>query len=108
MLDRRTAMLAPGTLPFVGSSALPVPAEPMRKAPRLRPGDTVGLIEPAGFTEHRFDLHQVLPTVRAMGLVPKPAAHVMKRYGYLAGTDKDRAADINAMYADKEVRAVFA
>jgi muramoyltetrapeptide carboxypeptidase len=68
----------------------------------------VGLIEPAGFTEDRFDLAQVLDTIRAMGLVPKPAPHVTKRYGYLAGTDKDRAADINAMYADKSVRAVFA
>jgi muramoyltetrapeptide carboxypeptidase len=80
----------------------------MRKPPRLKAGDTVALIEPAGFTEDRFDLDQILATIRAMGLVPKPAPHVMKRYGYLAGTDKDRASDINAVYADPEVRAVFA
>jgi muramoyltetrapeptide carboxypeptidase len=108
MLDRRTAMFALGALPFVGETALSAPSVPMRKPPRLRPGDTVGLIEPAGFTEDRFDLDQVLGTVRAMGLVPKPAPHVLKRYGYLAGTDKDRAADINAMYADPRVRAIFA
>jgi muramoyltetrapeptide carboxypeptidase len=81
---------------------------PVRKAPRLRAGDTVGLIEPAGFTEDRFDLAMVLDTVRAMELVPKPAPHVLKRYGYLAGSDQDRAADINAMYTDKDVRAVLA
>jgi muramoyltetrapeptide carboxypeptidase len=113
MLDRRTAMLAFGALPFApgvaGSqtpSARRVP--PARKPLRLRPGDTVGLIEPAGFTEDRFDFAEVLATIRAMGLVPKPAPHVTKRYGYLAGTDKDRAADVNAMYADDEVRAIFA
>lgn len=108
MLDRRTAMLGLGILPFAAGSALSAPPLAMRKPPRLKAGDTVALIEPAGFTEDRFDLAQVLDTIRAMGLVPKPAPHVMKRYGYLAGTDKDRAADINAVYADKEVRAVFA
>jgi muramoyltetrapeptide carboxypeptidase len=104
MLDRRTAMLGLGALPLMAATA---PTQ-LRKPPRLAPGDTVGLIEPAGFTEDRFDLAQVLDTIRAMGLVPKPAPHVTKRYGYLAGTDKDRAADIDAMYADTSVRAVFA
>lgn len=111
MLDRRTAIVGLGTLPFAAGTALSQPApprKPLPKPPRLRPGDTVGLIEPAGFTEDRFDLAQVLDTIRAMGLVPRPAPHVLKRYGYLAGSDEDRAADINAMYADAEVRAVFA
>ncbi len=42
-----------------------------------------------------------------MGLVPKRAPHLGGRYGYLSGQDKDRAADINAMFADKSVRAIF-
>jgi len=83
-------------------------ASPERKPQRLRAGDTVGLIEPAGFTEDRFDLAVVLDTIRGMGLVPKPAPHLLKRYGYLAGSDKDRAADVNAMFADPEVRGIFA
>lgn len=105
MLDRRTAMLGLGALPLATAAA---PANSPRKPPRLKAGDTVALIEPAGFTEDRFDLDQVLATIRAMGLVPKPAPHVLKRYGYLAGVDRDRAADINAVYADRNVRAVFA
>jgi muramoyltetrapeptide carboxypeptidase len=79
-----------------------------RKPPRLRPGDTVGLIEPAGFTDDAFDLQLVKETVAAMGLVPKPARHLLSRYGYLAGKDEERAADVNAMFADKDARAVFA
>jgi muramoyltetrapeptide carboxypeptidase len=90
---------------FPSATAL---AQSVRKPPRLRPGDTVGLIEPAGFTDDEFDLMRVEETVRAMGLVPKPARHLLQRYGYLAGKDAERAADINAMYADDEVRAVFA
>src|SRR3546814_6217584 len=81
---------------------------PTRKPPRLRRGDTVGLIEPAGFTDDEFDLALVEETVRAMGLVPKAAPHLLQRYGYLAGRDEARAADVNAMYADDGVRAVFA
>lgn len=79
-----------------------------RKPPRLRQGDVVGLIEPAGFTDDELDLRLVEETVRAMGLVPRAAPHLLDRYGYLAGRDEARAADVNAMYADEDVRAVFA
>lgn len=83
---------------------MPTPAKP----PRLRQGDIVGLIEPAGFTDDAFDLEDVKRNIVAMGLVPKAAAHLDHRYGYLAGTDKDRAADINRLHADPDVKALFA
>jgi muramoyltetrapeptide carboxypeptidase len=78
------------------------------KPPRLRPGDIVGLVEPAGFTDDQFDLDVVKETIVAMGLKPRPARHLLDRHGYLAGKDEDRAADLNAMFADREVKAVFA
>ena len=87
-----------------GSAALPA----RRKPRRLRRGDIVGLVEPAGFTADAFDLELVLETVRAMGLVPRPAPFLLSRYGYLAGRDEERAGDVNAMFADPEVRAIFA
>jgi muramoyltetrapeptide carboxypeptidase len=43
-----------------------------------------------------------------MGLVPKLGRHVSDIYGYLSGTDADRAADLHAMFADDSVRAIFA
>jgi muramoyltetrapeptide carboxypeptidase len=85
-------------------AAIPV----TRKPPRLREGDVVGLIEPAGFQDDPFDMRLVEETIRAMGLVPRAAPHLGERFGYLAGTDAARAGDINTLYADKEVRAVFA
>src|SRR3546814_12123503 len=109
MLNRRTAIqaFAAGTamlaLPSMVASAQP----PTRKPPRLRRGDTVGLIEPAGFTDDEFDLALVEETVRAMGLVPKAAPHLLQRSGYLAGRDEARAAAANALYADDGARAVF-
>jgi muramoyltetrapeptide carboxypeptidase len=78
-----------------------------QKPPRLRPGDTVGLIEPAAFSDDMSQIDVVKATIAGMGLVPKVGRHVATRYGYLAGTDEQRAADINDMYADPSVRAVF-
>lgn len=110
MHDRRTALKS---LAAVASLAtLPAPAfaarPPLRKPPRLRAGDTVGLIEPAGFTDDQFDLALVKESIAAMGLVPKAAPHLAARWGYLAGKDEERAADVNAMFADDTVQAIFA
>jgi muramoyltetrapeptide carboxypeptidase len=55
-----------------------------------------------------FDLALVEEAVRAMGLVPKAAPNLLARHGYLAGTDEQRAADLNTMFADDKVRAIFA
>lgn len=104
-LDRRMMLAAMGGA--LAAAKAPAPRSP-EKPPRLRPGDTVGLIEPAGFTDDLFDLDLVKETIAAMGLKPRPGKHLAQRQGYLAGKDADRAADVNAMFADPEVRAVFA
>ncbi|NML08845.1 LD-carboxypeptidase [Sphingobium sp. AR-3-1] len=107
-MDRRGALTGMGAmLAAMGAPAYAAPVALVKPA-RLREGDTVGLIEPAGFTDDGFDLDLVKDTIVAMGLKPKAAPHLAGRYGYLAGTDADRAADVNAMFADPDVRAVFA
>lgn len=90
--------------------ALPATAFPrtLAKPPRLRQGDTVGLIAPASSDDDPSHLAAALATVAGMGLVPKIGRHVSDIVGYLSGTDKDRAADIHAMFADDAVRAIFA
>ena len=82
-------------------------SNPPLKPPRLRAGDTVGLINPAGATFYPDDVAVAEETMAALGLKMKTGTHLLDRYGYLAGSDKDRAADINAMYSDPEVRAVL-
>jgi muramoyltetrapeptide carboxypeptidase len=77
------------------------------KPPRLKPGDTVGLINPAGATFHHDDVAMAEETLTALGLRMKPGKHLLDRYGYLAGTDKARASDVNTMFSDPEVNAVF-
>lgn len=78
-----------------------------RKPPRLRAGDTVGLIQPAGFASDLSGPQSSIDFIRSLGLNPRVGAHVYDRHGYLAGTDESRAADINGMFADPAVRAIF-
>src|SRR3712207_1053552 len=104
MIDRRSALRTFGALTAAAAFPVPaMPAAPPRKPPRLRRGDTVGLIEPAGFSDDLAEVEAVKSTISAMGLVPKVGRHVMTRYGYLAGNDRQRAEDVNAMYADPDV-----
>jgi muramoyltetrapeptide carboxypeptidase len=107
MLSRRTTIRSLGG--GLAALALPglAPARPSSQLRRLRLGDTVGLIAPASSDDEPAHLDNALNTVRGMGLVPKLGRHVADRYGYLSGTDRDRAADINAMFADDDVRAIF-
>ena len=94
--------------PILATQAGSRSSQPHRKPARLKAGDTVGLIEPASASDEPFQIQLVEEAIVAMGLKPKRAPHILDRYGYLAGRDKDRASDINAMFADKDVKAIFA
>ena len=76
--------------------------------PALRAGDVVALIAPAGPLASRVDLDTAIARVEALGLRPRLGDHVMGRHGYLAGTDLERAADLNAALRDPSVRGIFA
>lgn len=77
------------------------------KPARLKPGAIVGIISPASATFVQEELNIVLDAVRGLGLVPKLAPHVSDRYGYLAGTDRDRASDINQFFQDSQIAALL-
>jgi muramoyltetrapeptide carboxypeptidase len=75
---------------------------------RLRKGDVVAVVAPASVTYEKIELDYAGDVLRALGLEPRFGANVAKRFGYLAGEDGARAADINAAFADPAVAAVFA
>ena len=77
-----------------------------RKPPRLRPGDTVGIVAPASSWENRSEILRGVAGLEAWGLSVKLGAHIDGRHGYMAGRDEDRAADLHAMLADPDVRAI--
>lgn len=78
------------------------------KPPRLKPGDTIALVGPAAPAFSRETVQITVESLQALGFKTVVAKHVFDRYGYLAGTDVDRAADLNAMFADSSVNAIMA
>jgi muramoyltetrapeptide carboxypeptidase len=79
---------------------------PRTKPAALRPGDTIGVIAPAAAVEPGF-LEQGVDVLRAMGYRVKVSKHALDRAGILAGSDRDRASEVNAFFADDEVKAIF-
>ncbi len=99
-----------GLLPSIGLRAgrRTVVREPVVKPARLRPGDTVGIISPSGITWDPDRLDIFTESLAAIGLQSRVGDHAMDRWGYLAGTDADRASEINRMFEDPEIKAIFA
>ncbi len=110
MTDRREFIAAAGAtaLAAVASTARAQPRAGVIKPPRLKPGDTLGLIHPSSATFQKMDLEIAVDNLKALGFNVKAGAHALDRYGYLAGKDVDRAADINALFADPAVQGICA
>jgi muramoyltetrapeptide carboxypeptidase len=110
--SRRQALAGAAALALTGSlhplAALKLEsAKPRAVRPvRLQPGDTVGLIDPASAVWEPMDVDVVAESLAALGFKTKRGANLLARRGYYAGTDEQRAADVNAMFADPEVRAI--
>ena len=74
---------------------------------RLQPGDTIGIVSPAGAIYESEPYEIAVESMQALGLNVKLGAHVKKRYGHLAGTDEERAQEVNSMFKDPEVDAII-
>ncbi|WP_307803743.1 S66 peptidase family protein [Micromonospora echinofusca] len=81
-------------------------ADGVVRPPALRPGDKVLLVSPSGPLRPER-LARGVELLTGWGLRPVPGPHAYDRNGYLAGTDADRAADLNLAFADPEVRGVI-
>lgn len=81
-------------------------SEPFRSPRRLQPDDLVGVVAPATPWENRSELLRAVAGLESWGLHVRLGDHVNDRHGYLAGRDEDRAADLHAMWADDEIKAI--
>jgi len=78
----------------------------MKKPARLQSGDTVALITPGSpITQEK--LGKSLANLKALGLKAKYNPNILAKHGYLAGTDKQRLADIHSAFADQSVKAIW-
>lgn len=76
------------------------------KPPRLRKGDVIGVIAPASPMKPEL-LESGVRYLEGLGYRVKLGKHVFKTHGYLAGTDKQRAQDLNNMFRDRRVQAII-
>jgi muramoyltetrapeptide carboxypeptidase len=86
----------------------PDPFNAPLKPRKLEKGMTVGVIAPASGAWQKEDVRFAIDVVRSLGFRVKEGRHLFDRNQYLAGWDEERAADVNEMFADPEVGAIFA
>ena len=109
-MDRRrflgTAALAGAMLPLMGMGGAMAATHGQLLAAGLRKGDTVGLVSPSSAVSERLALQLAQEAMEALGFRVRTGAHYGARHGHLAGTDAERAGDLNAMFGDREVKAI--
>ena len=77
------------------------------KPRRLKQGDILGVIAPASAPANPANIDLGLEALKRLGFQPKPATNLRKRWGFLAGTDRERADDILEMFNDPGVRGII-
>ena len=76
------------------------------KAPALRRGDTIGIVAPASsFDPDNFK--QGIKKLRSLGFKVKYERSIFSKYWSRPGNDDKRAHQINRMFADSSVKAIF-
>lgn len=78
----------------------------MIKPKALKKGDTIGVIAPSS-PESREKVDAAEKVLRNLGFNVKMGATCYGRYGYLSGSNEERARDINIMFNDKEVDGII-
>jgi muramoyltetrapeptide carboxypeptidase len=76
------------------------------KPKKLSPGDTVGLVLPASAAFEADEIQFAREQMEALGFKVIIGKHAFDKWGYFAGHDRDRADDINKMFADDDVNGV--
>ncbi len=74
---------------------------------RLHPGDTIALIAPASAPPDPKVVDHSVAALEEMGFKVKLGRNVRKRWGFLAGKDRERAGDIMQMFTDRKVNGII-
>jgi len=77
------------------------------KPERLERGDTVGVVAPASAPPDPQNIDRSVAVLERLGFQVKLAPNVRKRWGFLAGHDRERAGDLMRMFADRKVKAII-
>lgn len=100
--------LLAGTAPFLSfdSSARSFGVEVLLPK-AIKKGDTIGIISPSAASADRMEFTYAKEAMEALGFKVKLGENLKNRFGHLAGTDEERAGDLNTMFADPEVKMII-
>ena len=107
----KTLGLTAGVLPFLAMARAAEfegefsPAELFPKP--LKKGDLVGIISPSAAMADEMQFLFAKEAMEALGFNVVLGEHVANRRGHLAGTDAERAKDLNDMFAHQQVKAII-
>ena len=72
----------------------------------LQPGDTVALTAPSSPVP-AVNLKAAIKSVKCLGLDPVVMPSCREHHGYMAGTDAQRASDLNEAFSRKDIAGIF-
>lgn len=79
----------------------------MIKPKALQKGDRVAIISPASPSDKSL-IDEYIGSLNKLGLKVIVGESCLSEHGFLSGTDDIRANDINCMFADKNIKGIFA
>jgi len=93
--------------PVFAMSHFPGPEAGKIKAPALKAGDTVAITSPAGAIWDDKQVETFTNILKSFGFNVILGQTLKEKFGYFAGTDELRAAEINNLFANKNVKGIF-
>jgi muramoyltetrapeptide carboxypeptidase len=82
-------------------------AQRLIKPKRLAPGSVVGLISPGGIVDDAL-IDKCVTNLEGQGFKVRPGLNIRAKHGGYAGNVGQRLEDLHAMFADREVGAIWA
>lgn len=76
------------------------------RALRLKTGDTIGIIAPAGPVS-KSEIHSTIETLKDRGYEVFTSPNLYLREDYLAGSDDARVSDLHLMFRDNSIKAIL-
>lgn len=107
MLSRRL-FLAALAVSGMNRPTFAASGRPLVRPSRVSRGDRIVLVSPATAAFETQPIEIMADAFRALGLEVVLGGNFYQRRGYFAGTDAERAEDLNAAFADPSIRMIFA
>ncbi|GAA0880138.1 LD-carboxypeptidase [Algoriphagus jejuensis] len=109
-MNKRTFLKSFGllatTAPFLGFEMKNQASEAALLPKAIKKGDTIGIVSPSAASADRMEFTYAKEAMEALGFRVKLGENLRNRFGHLAGTDEERAGDLNAMFGDPEVKMI--